>query len=166
MHRVQKLLVEKKERSQKRQKTYVMVWVEPGVKRTLAILAKSKGLSLSATAGALLKRALQDEADRDTGTLLEPIIQQAVNREIHAYTSRLAVLQVQVLYAAEQTKNMVTNILYRQPGMKQEEFDTIMTASENSAKSKIVNRAPQLADIIERVKIWLREALTEQRRSN
>src|SRR4051794_2359680 len=32
----------KKESSQKRQKTYVMVWVEPGVKRTLAILAKSK----------------------------------------------------------------------------------------------------------------------------
>src|SRR4051812_10280172 len=150
----------------KKRTVCLSLWVDPGIKLLLKQQAQNNGLSISATGAALLERAMQTETDMAYGALLKPAITEAITRGMHAYSSRLATLLVQTLYATEHTKNLVTNVLARQPDVKREDLETILTASENSARNKIAVKDPRLVGVIEQVKTWLREALTEQKRKN
>src|SRR3954465_14893399 len=101
----------------KKRTVELSLWVDPVVKEEIARRAKRNGLSISATGGALLKRALQQSIDMEYGALLEPIIRQEIRRQMRSFSTRIALLLVRVAFAAEQTRNLVTNILARQPGV-------------------------------------------------
>jgi hypothetical protein len=143
--------------SRRRKLTYIMLWVEPVVKDELARKAKQNGLSLSATGGQLLKRGLQESIDMQYGAFLEPIIRQEIRRQMHSFSSRIALLLVRVAFAAEQTRSLVTNVLARQPGVKPEILDTLLDSSANAAKSKITAKTPQLERILTEVENWFTE---------
>jgi hypothetical protein len=49
--------------------------------------------------------------------LLQPIVEQAIARQMRAYSGRIAILLVRSLFASEQTRSLVTNILGRQQGI-------------------------------------------------
>src|SRR3954451_22565011 len=72
------------------------LWVDPVVKDEIARRAKRNNLSISATGGALLRRALQQSIDMEYGALLEPIIREEIRRQMRSYSSRLALLLVRV----------------------------------------------------------------------
>jgi hypothetical protein len=144
--------------SRGRKLTYLMLWVDPVVKDELARKAKSNGLSLSAAGSELLKRGLQQNIDMEYGALLEPVIRHEIRRQMQTYSLRIALLLVRVAFAAEQTRNLTTNILDRvldRPrGQYPEILDQILDSSASSAKSKITAKTPQLERIINEVKSW------------
>jgi hypothetical protein len=146
--------------STRRKREYVMLWVEPVVKSELERRAKRNNLSLSAAGGALLKRALQENIDTEYGALLEPIIRQEIRRHLSSFSSRLALLLVRVAFAAEQTRSLVTNVLSRQPGIKEDPkiLETLLDASADAAKSKITAKTPQLERVVAQVTAWFTDA--------
>ena len=125
--------------------------VRPVVKAELERVAKREGLSVSSTGEALLEKALQQDLHTQHGALLETIIEKAIGKHMRAYSNRLAILLVRSLYASEQTRSIVTNILSRQEGMTQPDLATIITASDNKARSNITRITPQLKTLIEAV---------------
>ena len=148
----------KKARSQNKYFHYqrtekVTIWVKPLVKKALERIAQSEGLSISATGGAFLEKAIQSDIHSQHGALLETIIEQAIQKGMRAYSNRLASLLIRVAFASEQTRALVTNILTRQPGVTPELLKAIMDGSSNTAKRNITKRTPQLAAIIEEFEI-------------
>ncbi len=142
---------------QKRQTVQLTLWVKPIVKSELGRIAQQEGLSISATGGAFLEKALQEHIDMQYGALLEPVIRQEIRRQMRAYSTRIALLLVRAAFASEQTRNLVTNILARQPGVKPEILDHILDSSSSAAKSKIIAKTPQLESIIAEVERWFTE---------
>jgi hypothetical protein len=135
----------------------VTLWVDPRVKTHLARLAEQEGLTVSASGGALLERALQQNADLQYGALLTPIIETAIARQMRGIATRLAWLLVRVAFDAGQTRSLVTNILGRQPGMNQDLMRTILAESGKTAKANITRRTPQITQLMESVEQWIKE---------
>src|SRR3954471_16901270 len=133
------------------------LWVDPVVKDEIARRAKRNNLSISATGGALLTRALQQSIDMEYGALLEPIIREEIRRQMRSFSSRIALLLVRVAFSAEQTRALVTNILDRQPGVDSDILTTLLDHSANAAKRKITAKTPQLQHIIAEVESWFME---------
>jgi len=141
----------------KKRTVELSLWVDPVVKDEIARRAKRNGLSISATGGALLRRALQQSIDMEYGALLEPIIREDLRRQMRTYSSRIALLLVRVAFSAEQTRALVTNILDRQPGVDPDILNTLLDHSANAAKRKITAKTPQLLHIIAEVESWFTE---------
>ena len=139
----------------KRKTVHLTLWVKPVVKAELERIAASEGLSVSATGGALLEKALQHHIDMQYHALLQPIIEQAIAQQMRSYSSRIAVLLVRSLFASEQTRGIVTNILGRQPGVTPDVLTTILDGSSNTAKGNITRVTPQLAELIDAVERWI-----------
>jgi hypothetical protein len=131
--------------------------VSPVVKAELQRRAERNNLSLSATGGALLEKAVQESIDMEYGALLEPVIREAIGRQMRSYSSRIALLLVRVAFSAEQTRALVTNILDRQPGVDPDVLSTLLDHSANVAKRKITAKTPQLQRIIAEVESWFTE---------
>lgn len=152
----------KSSRTQKRpiptRKTVQLVlWVKPVVKAELARIAEAERLSVSATGAAFLEKAIQTDIHTQHGALFDTIIDKAIGKHMRAYSNRLAVLLVRSVFASEQIRSIVTNILSRQNGMTQKELATILTASENKAKGNIARVTPQLKALIDAVETQLAE---------
>jgi hypothetical protein len=141
----------------KKRTVELSLWVDPVVKDEIARRARRNNLSISATGGALLRRALQQSIDMEYGALLEPIIREEIRRQMRSFSSRIALLLVRVAFAAEQTRNLVTNILARQPGVEPDVLNTLLDHSANAAKRKITAKTPQLQHIIAEVESWFME---------
>src|SRR4051794_30080718 len=141
----------------KKRTVELSLWVDPVVKDEISRRAKRNGLSISATGGALLQRALQESIDMEYGALLEPIIREEIRRSMRSYSSRIALLLVRVAFSAEQTRALVTNILDRQPGVDPDILNTLLDHSANAAKRKITAKTPQLQHIIAEVESWFTE---------
>src|SRR5260370_8205081 len=88
------------------------------------------------------------------GALLQPIIEQAIAKQMRSYSNRIAILLVRSLFASEQTRSLVTNILGRQPGVSQPVLEHILNGSSSVAKRKITRLTPQLKAIYVEVKQW------------
>jgi hypothetical protein len=58
---------------------------------------------------------------------------------------------VRSVYATDQIRSIVTNILSRQDGMTQPTLATIITASDHKARGNITRITPQLKTLIEAV---------------
>src|SRR5438132_4270626 len=101
----------------KRKTVKLTVWVKPVVKAELQRVAESEGLSISATGAALLEQALQANVDMQYSSLLQPIIEQAIRKQMRSISTRLASLLVRVAFDSGQTRSLVTNILGRQSGV-------------------------------------------------
>jgi hypothetical protein len=143
--------------STKCQTVQVAAWVKHPIRAELQRIAKQEGLSMSATIAALLEAAIRHKLHIQQGVLLEPIIKQAIRKEIHAYSSRIAMLLVRNIFDAGQTKAIVNNLLSRQPGVNDAVLKTILARAQQLAKGNITRKTPQLTELIEAVEKWLRE---------
>jgi hypothetical protein len=141
----------------KRKTVHLTLWVKPVVKAELQRLAEQEGLSVSATGGAFLEQALQQHIDLHYSALLQPIIEQAIRKQMRSYSNRIAVLLVRSLFTSEQTRSIATNMLGRQPGVTQPVLEEILNGTSNTAKRNITRITPQLADLIKEVEQWMEE---------
>jgi hypothetical protein len=140
------------ESTTRNKRVYIMLWVNPVVKEELERRARRNGLSLSATGGALLERALQQDLDMEYGALLEPVIRKEITRHMRNYTQ----LFFRIAFSSEQTRALVTNILSRQPVDIDEDMlaehpdilDALLDSTAHVARGKIMQKSPQLQRII------------------
>jgi hypothetical protein len=139
---------------------HLNVWVNPLVKSHLQRLAEQEGLSLSATTAAFLERSLQAHVDLQYSALLEPIIKSAIRKEMQGVSARQSWLMTRNVFASEQTRNLVTNMLGRQPGMTEEKLKNILAMTKTAAKGNLTRRNPELEELITSLKEWLDEEET------
>jgi hypothetical protein len=146
----------------KRKTVQLTLWVKPVVKAELKRIAEQesnkkkeeKEVSISAVGGAFLEKALQTNLDMQYGALLQPIIREAIAKQMRSMSTRLAFLLVRVAFASEQTRSLVTNVLGRQPGVTPTVLNDILDGSSNAAKGKITHHTPQLEELIAEVDRW------------
>jgi hypothetical protein len=69
--------------------------------------AKSEKLTLSEAGAAIFERAIQQDIDMQYGALLQPIIEQAIRKEMRSMSTHLAFLLVRVAFASEQTRSLL-----------------------------------------------------------
>jgi hypothetical protein len=143
--------------SRTRQTVQVAAWVKPAIKGELQRIAEQEGLSLSQTCATLLEEAIRQKLHIQHAVLLQPIIEQAIHKQMSAYSNRHAVLLVRSLFAGEQVRSLVTNILSRQPGVTPPVLEEILNGSSTVAKRNLTRLTPQLASLITEVKKWLDE---------
>lgn len=143
--------------SPKRRTVHITLWVKPVVKAELKRVAEAEGLSVSSTGGAFLEEAIRQKLHVQHAVLLQPIIEQAIRRQMRTISTRLAWLLVRVAYDSGQTRQLVTNILRRQPGVTQAILNQILDSSNNAAKRNVLRRTPQIATLIAEVEKWLDE---------
>ena len=79
---------------------------------------------------------------------------------MRSYSTRLAVLLVRAVFATEQTRSIVTNILGREPNMTQQTLEKILTATDNKARSNITRITPQLKTLIHSIEKQFVEEVT------
>ena len=139
----------------KRQTEKITIWAKPAAKRELERVAKDEGLSLSRTGAAALEQWLAARLDIQYAGILEPIIQEAIAKEMRAYSSRIVMLLVRSMFASEQTRALTTNILGRQQGVTQPVLDHILDGTSDTAKRNITRVTPQLATLIGEIEQWL-----------
>lgn len=133
----------------------VTLWVDPLAKAELERLAVQEGLSISAAGAAFLDKALQRNIDLEYSALLQPIIEQAIARQMRGISTRLAWLLVRVAFDAGQTRCLVTNILGRQPGVSDAILKTILEGGARTSKANIMRRTPQIESLVEAVEQWI-----------
>ncbi len=133
------------------------LWVRPVVKAELERVAKREGVSVSSAGEAFLEKALHQDIYTQHGALLETILDKAVGKHMRSYSNRLAILLVRSVFAGEQTRAIVTNILGRQQGVNQSVLESILDGSSDTAKRNITRLTPQLATLIAKVEQWIRE---------
>ena len=139
---------------------HMTLWVHPLVKSEIQRTAEREGLSVSMVGAAFLDQAIRQDIHSQYGALIEPIIEHAIRKHMRAYSNRLAVLLVRSLFAGEQVRGLVTNILNRQPGVTQPVLEEILNGSSNAAKRNITRLTPQLAALVEEIKKWMDEEVT------
>src|SRR5260370_36270006 len=140
--------------SRTRQTVQVAAWVKPAIKAELLRIAEQERLSVSQTCATLLEEAIRQKLHIQHAVLLQPIIETTIRKQMSAYSNRLAALLVRSLFASEQTRSLVTNILGRQPVVSQPVLEHILNGSSSVAKRKITRLTPQLKAIYVEVKQW------------
>jgi hypothetical protein len=141
----------------KRKTTHLTLWVKPIVKTELKRLAEQEGLSVSSVGAEFLEKAMQTSVDVQYGALLQPVIREAITKQMRSMSTRLAFLLVRVAFASEQTRSLATNILGRQQGVTPSVLNEILDGSSKAAKGKITHRTPQLEELIAEVQRWFQE---------
>ena len=141
----------------KRKTIHLTLWVKPIVKIELKRLAEQEGVSVSSAGAAFLEKAMQTSLDMQYGPLLQPIIREAITKQMRSMSTRLAFLLVRVAFASEQTRSLATNILGRQQGVTPSVLNEILDGSSKAAKGRITHRTPQLEELIAEVERWFQE---------
>ncbi len=139
----------------KRKTIHLTLWVKPVVKAELQRIAERDGLSVSATGGAFLERAMQANIDMQYGALFQPIMEQLIRKHMRSISTHLAWLLVRVACDSGQTRSLVTNILGRQPGITPDELKNILDGSNKTARGNITRRTPQIVELIDVVEEWM-----------
>jgi hypothetical protein len=111
----------------------------------------------------LLERGLQTNLDLQYGALLKPTIETTIQKQLQGISNRIASLLVRNAFDTHQTRALVTNILGKQPGMKEETLKTILSMTKNAAKANLTRRNPEFADLIASVKRFLDSEEQESR---
>ena len=140
-----------------RKTVHLTLWVKPVVKTELERIAEQEGISVSSAGAAFLEKALQHNLHSQHTTLLDLTIEKAIGKHMRSYSTRLAVLLVRSIFASEQARSLVTNILSRQPGVTQPLLEHILNGSSNTAKRNITRVTPQLKTMLAEVEQWIQE---------
>jgi hypothetical protein len=80
----------------------------------LQLIAQAEGLTASLT-GAALEQWLARRSHIQHPGIFQPMIEQAIAKQMRAYSSRTVMLLVRSMYASVQTRALATNILQRRP---------------------------------------------------
>ncbi len=143
----------------KRQTVQYTTWVKPSVKAELQRIAQAEGLTVSRTGAIALEEWLARRSHVQHAGIFQPMIEQAIAKEMRAYSSRIALLLVRSLFTCEQTRAITYNILRKQPGLSDETLDDIMHGSKNTAKRNIAQVSPELTPIIRELETWLTQTV-------
>jgi hypothetical protein len=101
--------------SQKRQLRQVSGCITSDAFQRLEVMrnaGKKNEVSRSSVIGKFVTQGIQQNADRQYISMLEPIIEKVIERKIDSYANRIAFLSVQGYYAAEES-NLKLDILLR-----------------------------------------------------
>ena len=120
-----------------RQTVQLTLWVKPAVKHELQRIAEAEDLTVSRTGAGALEEWLARRSHIQHRGIFQPMIEQAIAKQMRAYSSRIALLLVRSLFTSEQTRALVANILGRQPGVTQDVLDHILDGSSDTAKRNI-----------------------------
>ena len=143
----------------KRQTVNYTIWVKPSVKAEYQRIAQAEGLTASRTGAVALEEWLARRSHIQHRGIFQPMIEQAIAKQMRAYSSRLALLLVRSLYTSEQTRAIAYNILRRQPGITDEKLDDIMDGSKNIAKRNIGQVSPELIPVMQAIEQWLAQTV-------
>src|SRR6266702_3442038 len=144
----------------KRQTVNFTTWVKPSVKAELQRIAQAEGLTVSRTGAAALEEWLSRRSHIQHRGIFQPMIEQAIAKEMRAYSSRIAALLVRILFITEQTRAIDYNILRnRQLGLTDEQVDDVMDGSKNTAKRNVAQVAPELTPLIRDLATWLTQPI-------
>jgi hypothetical protein len=144
----------------KRQTVSFTIWVHPSVKTAFQHIADAEGISISCAGAAALKEWLAQRSHIQHRGIFQPMIEQAIAKEMRAYSSRIAALLVRILFITEQTRAIDYNILRnRQLGLTDEQVDDIMDGSKNTAKRNIAQAAPELTPFVRDIAPWLTQPI-------
>jgi hypothetical protein len=146
----------------KRQTVQYTTWVKPSVKAELQHIAQAEGLTLSRTGAAALEEWLARRSHIQHRGIFQPMIEQAIAKQMRAYSSRLATLLVRDLFVNEQTRAIAYNTLRKPPGLTltDEAIDKIMEGSKNTAKRNIARVDPELIPVIGAIETWLEQGVS------
>jgi hypothetical protein len=144
--------------SAKRHKVKITTWVYDDVKQEFERRATAEGLSLSEISAVALENWVAGQLHVQHAGILQPIIEQAITKQMRAYSSRLAMLLVRSMFASEQTRALATNILSRQQGVTQPVLESILDGTSDTARRNITRVTPQLAALIQEVEQWLEQS--------
>lgn len=139
----------------KRQTVHFTLWVKPSVKAELQRIAQAERLSPSRTGAAALEEWLAQRSHIQHRGIFQPMIEHAIAKEMRAYSSRIAGLEVRSLFIAEQIRAIVYNILREQPGVNEDRLNAIMDGSKDDAKRNIRRTDPELAPLLPQIEHWL-----------
>jgi len=81
------------------------------LKAEIQRLAAQEGESDSATARAFLARGVQGNIDMQYGSMLRPVIQDQIHKDIQSFSNRTANISLQAYYAAEQARLLSIHIV-------------------------------------------------------
>src|SRR5260370_1168230 len=143
----------------KRHTVHFTTWVKPSVKAELQRIAQDEGLTPSRVGAAALEDWLARRSHIQHRGIFQPMIEQAIAKEMRAYSSRIALLLVRSLFTSEQTRAIAYNILRKQPGLTDEQVDDIMDGSKHTAKRNLAQVAPELTPIIREIETWLTQPI-------
>jgi len=138
----------------KRQTVHFTIHVKPAVKAEFQRIAQAEKLTPSRTAAAALEDWLARRSHIQHAGIFQPMIEHAIAKEIRAYSSRIAGLEVRSLFLAEQIRAIVYNLLREQPGVVEAKLNDIMDGSLDNAKRNIKRIDPELAPILPQIEHW------------
>jgi hypothetical protein len=143
----------------KRQTVQLTLWVKPAVKHELQRIAQAEGLRVSRTGAGALEEWLARRSHIQHRGIFQPMIEQAIAKEMRTYSSRIAMLLIRSMYASEQTRALATNILGRQQGVTQSVLEHILDGTSDTARRNITRITPQLASLISEIEQWLTQTI-------
>src|SRR2546421_3350385 len=144
----------KRTASKKRKTVQITLWVKPGVRSELERIAKTEGLSLSQTGGSFLEEAIRQKLHIQHTVLLQPIIEEAIRKEIAKYCNRLALLLVRVAFEVGMVRILMIKVLRRKRVFTNEILDKMLDESVVAAKGNITRKTPQMQTVLEEVSRW------------
>ena len=109
--------------------------IKPFVKTEIHRLAIENHISDSAVGSALLERALQNHVDMQYGTLLKPIIENEIKKDISGYSNRQAYLSANAFYSAEEARLLVIEFLRLY--LKPDDLHELQTKVRKEARATI-----------------------------
>ncbi len=143
----------------KRQTEHFTIHPKKGVKAEFQRIAQDEGLTPSRVGAAALEDWLARRSHIQHRGIFQPMIEQAIAKEMRAYSSRIALLLVRSLFTSEQTRAITYNILRKQPGLTDEQVDDIMVGSKHTAKRNLAQVAPELTPVIREIETWLTQPI-------
>src|SRR6266702_1785431 len=147
----------------KRQTEHFTIHPKKGVKAEIRRIAQAEGLTPSRVGAAALEDWLARRSHIQHRGIFQPMIEHAIAKEMRAYSSRIAALEVRSLFLAEQIRAMVYNILREQAGVTEDRLNAIMDGSKDTAKRNIRRADPDLAPILPLMEHWLVHGVREAR---
>jgi len=142
--------------SQTRQTVQVSAWVNPAIKGELKRIASQEGLSLSQTCAALLAEAIRQKLSVQHAVLLQPIIEQAIRKQMRSVTTRLALLLARGAYESGQTKRLMVHLL-KHSRVNQVVLKAMLEDASRGARTSLLRKTPQLETVLMEVEAWLSE---------
>ena len=139
----------------KTQAVPLQVWVKPIVKAEVQRQAEIDGLSASATGAALLEEIIRQKLHIQQAATLESVLEKIIAKAHRSLATRLAWLLVRIAFDSGQTRVLTTNMLGRQEGMTEQEFNDILQAADKRTKANLTRKTPQLTELMEAVEKWL-----------
>ena len=146
-------------KKRQRQTVHFTTHIKPSAKVALQCIAQAEGLPTSRVGAVAIEEWLARRSHIQHRGIFQPMIEHAVAKEIRAYSSRLAALEVRNQFIAEQTRAIVYNILRKPPALtlSNEAVDKIMDDAKDEAKRNIGRADPKLEPVLRAIEQWLEQ---------